>query len=255
MEFAGKWDFSKNPYANSIPTMPILTPDTPFDLVHVGKCGGSTIASELQTANFRFVRFHTQRPIARPETRYVVLARDPVARFVSAFNWRKHLYINGTLPRPQFDGPFSELRHRAEREFLFQFETANCLAEQLGTHGKHEVTAASSLLALIGHVPQGFDWYLSHLLEQIKANQIIGVICTERLTDDFEQLFGFHPKLEIHRIQSSQSTCISKEGRANLIREFHREYAVLGKLSLLAQKAGIRMSMRYDPICGAMPVI
>ena len=238
-----------------MPNQAPLTKTTPFDLVHVGKCGGSTVASELKAANFRFVRFHTQRPVARPETRYVVLARDPVERFVSAFNWRKHLYINGTLPRPQFDGPLSELRHRAEREFLFQFETANCLAEQLGTHGKHEVTATSSLLALIGHVPQGFDWYLSHLLEQIKACQIAGVICTERLADDFEHLFGSRPKLEIHRVPSSRSTWISKEGRANLIREFHREYAVLGKLSLMSQNAGFRMSMRYDPVCGAMPAI
>jgi hypothetical protein len=231
--------------------MSILSPDTPFHLVHIGKCGGSTVASELQAANFRFNHFHMQRPVARSETRYVILARDPVARFVSAFNWRKHLYINGTLPRPQFDGPLSELRHRPEREFLFRFEDANALAEQLGTHGIYEVTAASSLLALIGHVPQGFDWYLSHLLEQIKANQIVGVICTERLTDDFEHLFGFRPKLEIHRVESSQPTWISKEGRANLIREFHREYAVLHKLTLMARDAGVRMSMRYDPTNGA----
>lgn len=232
--------------------MPILTPETPFDLVHVGKCGGGTVASELRAANFRFEHFHSRRPMAAPGIRYLILARDPVARFVSAFNWRKHLCINGTLLRPQFDGPLSELRHRAEREFLFRFEDANSLAEQLGTQGIHEVTAASSLLALIGHVPQGFDWYLSHLLEQIKANQIAGVICTERLPDDFEHLFGFSPKQEIHRTESSQPTRISKEGRANLIREFHREYAVLHKLSLMARNAGVRMSMRYDPVRGAI---
>ena len=119
--------------------MPILTPDTPFDLVHVGKCGGSTVASELRAANFRFEHFHMRRPMAAPGIRYLILARDPVARFVSAFNWRKHLYSTGALPPTNCTGPLPELRHRAEREFLFQFESANALAEQLGTYGSTEV--------------------------------------------------------------------------------------------------------------------
>ena len=232
--------------------MPTLTPDTPFDLVHIGKCGGITVARELQAAHFQFRHFHWRRPIPATGIRYLILARDPVARFVSAFNWRKHLYANGTLPQPQFAGPLSELRHRPERDFLFHFKDANSLAEQLGTQGVHEVTNATSLLGLIGHVPQGFDWYLSHLLEQIKANQIAGVICTERLADDFDHIFGFRPKLEIHRIEPPQSTWISKEGRANLIREFHREYAALHKLMLMTQDAGVQMSMRYDPEHGAI---
>jgi hypothetical protein len=58
---------------------------------------------------------------------------------------------------------------------------------------------------------------------------------------------------EIHRLNSSPSTQVSEKGRANLAWEFQREYAVLNKLSLVAQKAGVRMSMRYDPACGAMP--
>lgn len=253
MDFASERDFSKFPFADLNLTMPILSPDTPFHLVHVGKCGGGSIASELRAAGFRFEHFHMQRPVAHPETRYLILARDPVARFVSAFNWRKHLYSTGVLPRANSTGPLSELRHRAEREFLFQFETANTLAEQLGADGTTKVSSASLLLALINHVPQGFDWYLGHLLEQIEPGQIAGVICTESLSGDFEHLFGFLPKQEIHRLNSSASTQVSEEGRANLAKEFHREYALLNKLSLLAQKAGIRMSMRYDPAFGAMP--
>jgi len=233
--------------------MPILTPDTPFDLVHVGKCGGSTIASELQAANFRFGHFHLQRPVARPETRYVILTRDPVARFVSAFHWRRHLYSTGALPPTNSTGPLSELRHRAEREFLFQFESANALAEQLGAEGSREVGPASTLLALIGHVPQGFDWYLGHLIGQIEPGQIAGVICTENLSGDFEHLFGFLPKQEINRLNSPPTPQVSEKGRANLAREFHKEYAVLHKLSLLAQTTGVRMSRRYDPVHGALP--
>lgn len=253
MEFACERDFSKFPFADLNLTMPILSPDTPFHFVHVGKCGGSSIASELRGAGFRFEHFHLQRPVVHPENRYLILARDPVARFVSAFHWRKHLYLKDAPPSANSKGPVSELRHRAEREFLSQFETANALAEQLGTDGPTEVSPASSLLALIGHVPQGFDWYLGHLIDQIEPWQVAGVICTENLSGDFEHLFGFLPEKEINRLNSSTSTQISAKGRANLAGEFHREYAVLNKLSLVAQKAGVRMSMRYDPVFGAMP--
>ena len=232
---------------------PVLTLETQFDLVHVGKCGGGTVRRALQAANFHFGHFHMRRPIARAEARYVILVRDPVARFVSAFNWRKHLYSTGVLPRVNTNGPLSELRHQAEREFLFLFESANALAEQLGADASSEVSPASALLSLIGHVPQGFDWYLGNLIEQIEPKQIVGIICTENLSGDFEHLFGFPPSEDQNRLNYTLGVQISEKGRANMVRECYKEYTVLHKLSLMAQSTGVPMSMRYDPVHGALP--
>jgi hypothetical protein len=233
--------------------MRILSPDMQFDVVHVGKCGGSTVCSELRAKNYRFGYYHMQRPIALPENRYVVLARDPVARFVSAFNWRKRLYLNGTLPPAQSNGPASELRHRTELEFLLLFENANALAEQINTDRTKDVGATLALMSLIGHVAQGFQWYLDPLLDNIKPDQIAGVICMERFSADFDTLFGFQPRLELNRRQAEEKIYISEKGRANLVREFKLEYSVLIKLSSMAAKSGAPMSMRYDPVLGAIP--
>jgi len=79
------------------------------------------------------------------------------------------------------------------------------------------------------------------------------VICTENLSGDFGYLFGFHLNQEINRLSSSPSTQVSEKGHASLAREFHREYAVQHKLSTLAHVADGRVSMRYDPVSGAMP--
>ncbi len=192
-----------------------------------------------------------RRPVARPGRSYVILARDPVARFVSAFNWRKHLYRTGALEPQAARDPISELRQRAEKEFLFQFEDANALAEELVLNGSYEIGAPSVLVGLIGHVPRGFHWYLGGLLEEIEPRQISGIICTEQLSGDFERVFGFRPTVELNVSKSKKSTVISPKGREHLAREFHFEYATLKKLSAMADEAGIPMSMRYDPGLGA----
>ena len=38
-----------------------------------------------------------------------------------------------------------------------------------------------------------------------------------------------------------------------MVRECYKEYTVLHKLSLMAQSTGVPMSMRYDPVHGALP--
>lgn len=234
--------------------MPRLTLETPFDLVHVGKCGGSTIVEELRARGFRFEHIHMRRPVVEAARRYVVLVRDPVARFVSAFNWRRHLLGNDLLPAARKQDPVARLRHSAEREFLRHFEDVNAFAEKLVQPEMYDVSAMSTLMALIGHVPQGFEWYLGDLAGRIQPSQLLGVICTERLADDCEAVFGFRPTAERNRLSGSQPAALSPAGRANLAREFEPEYRTLRRLADLARRAGVPMSVRYDPARGDVPV-
>lgn len=230
-----------------------LAPGTAFDLVHVGKCGGISVVEELRGRGFRFEHVHMRRPVAEPSRRYVVLVRDPVARFVSAFNWRRHLLGGDLLAAARDEDPLAKLRHRAEWEFLSRFEGAEDLAARLERTGNHEVSAAAALMQLVGHVPQGFAWYLDELLDRIEPGQLAGVIATERLADDFESLFGFRPVAERNRLQGPRAAGLSPRGRANLAREFTAEYRTLGRLADLARRAGVPLSLRYDPEHGAVP--
>jgi len=226
---------------------------TPFDLVHVGKCGGTSITEELRARDFHFEHVHLRRPVAEPGRRYVVLTRDPVARVVSAFNWRRHLLNEDLLPAAHGDDPIARLRHRAEREFSGAFDHANQLAESLVQRGEYEVSATATLMQLIGHVPQGFAWYLGDLLDRIEPGQLGGVIATERLMDDSEAVFGFRPTLELNRREAPPGSNLSAAGRANLAREFGAEYRILDRLADLACRAGVPSAIRYDPLHGAVP--
>jgi hypothetical protein len=233
--------------------MPRLTPETPFDLVHVGKCGGSSVVEELRQRGFAFEHVHMRRPRLAADRRYVVLVRDPVARFVSAFNWRHHLLAGDLLPAARTQDPIAQLRHRTEHEFLLHFDDVNAFAERLVHTGETEVSPLVALMQLIGHVPQGFAWYLDELLGWIEPSQLIGVIATERLADDFEGLFGFRPTAERNRLDASRATLLSPQGRANLAREFAGEYRTLGRLADVARRAGVAISMTYDADRGAVP--
>ena len=233
--------------------MPRLTSEEPFDLVHVGKCGGSSVVEELRGRGFQFEHFHMRRPLPVAGHRYVVLVRDPVARFVSAFNWRRHLLENDLLPAARKEDPIARLRHRCEAEFLRLFADADDFATRLVRGGRFDVSAIGTMMTLIGHVPQGFAWYLGGLLNQLEPGQLAGVIATERLGDDFERLFGFRPTAERNRLQASRGTGLSAAGRANLAREFAEEYCILERLAELAERAGVMMSVRYDPVAGAVP--
>lgn len=232
--------------------MPILRPDTHFNLVHVGKCGGGTIFAELQKKNYQFERYHMKRPIAHPESRYIFIVRDPLTRFVSAFNWRKRLYLSGMLPGNKHKSPAQEIRGRAEKEFLSLFKNVNDLAESLAAERRQGIYATSLLMNLIGHVSHGFCWYLDTLLDDIRPDQISGVICKETLSSDFQNLFGFQPILTLNRHQTTDETFLSDESRASLAREFHSEFILLEKLSSITSRAGIPMSTRYDPASGAI---
>jgi hypothetical protein len=232
----------------------MIGPAARFDLIHVGKCGGGSIVEELRARNYQFGHIHMQRPVAEAGRRYVILVRDPVARFVSAFNWRRHRLAHDPMPAARSDDPITRLRHRSERELLEAFEDANAFAERLVRTDGREVTSLTTMMALIGHVPQGFAWYLDHLLERIEPEQLAGVIATERLAADVERLFGFRPTAERNRHAAGRPPVLSPAGRANLAREFDSEYRTLSRLDQLASRAGAPMSIRYDPGRGAVPV-
>ena len=156
------------------------------------------------------------------------------------------------MPAARSDDPITRLRHRTERELLEAFEDANAFAERLVRSDGREVTSLTTMMALIGHVHQGFAWYLDHLLERIEPDQLAGVIATERLAADVERLFGFRPSVERNRHAASRPPALSAAGRANLAREFASEYRTLSRLGELARRAGVPMSVRYDPGRGAV---
>lgn len=223
----------------------MITPATTFDLVHVGKCGGTSAVTELRAKGFRFDHVHLRRPEYGPERRFVVLVRDPVARFVSAFNWRRHLIAEGSQAVPA--DPVGRLRQEAERSLLSLFTDSNAFAEALVPTPGYEVSPALTMMHVVGHVPQGFSWYLDGLLRRVDPGQLLGVVTQERFAADMERLFGFVPVARRNAHAGSTAPPLSPLGLANLTRLLAPEYETLAELATLARRAGKPMSVEYQP--------
>jgi len=218
-----------------------------FDLVHVGKCAGGTVASALRQAGYSFQQVHMRRPEVSRSRSYVVLVRDPVARFVSAFNWRRHRLSHDINRHDAQRDPIWRLKHQSEWAFVSMFESAGALAEQLVAGPGFDVSPAIELTNLIGHVRHGFAWYLGHLLGEIEPSQLLAVVCQERLEQDLLATFGIRPAVSRHHDYPRLSEELSPLARANLATFLSDEYRTLERLRRLADAAGVPISMDYQP--------
>ncbi len=234
---------------------PFLTNrDIGFDLIHVGKCAGSSLAAELGQRDYSFNHIHMSQPIVEQNRKIVVLVRDPVERFISAFNWRLYLLRNDRIASVD-DDQIGKLKRRLELEVLLNFEDVNHFTEQLPAPQNQDFCHINALMGLIGHAHEGFAWCLSNLIDQIKPDQLLGVIAQERFKQDTKALFGFTPKLTLNSNYPSHYQTLSARGRTNLAWALRADYQTLKALSGLADRAGTPMSVAYTPSIGAVPLV
>lgn len=186
-----------------------------------------------------------RRPDVCPSRSYVVLVRDPMSRFVSAFNWRRHRLSHDINPEDPQRDPIWRFKHQSERAVLSMFESVGALAEQLVNEPGIDVSPAIELMNLINHVRHGFAWYLGHLLDEIKPSQLLAVVCQERLEEDMLAVFGVRPTASLNRDYPRPSEELSPLARANLAKFLSEEYRTLAKLRRMADTAGVPMSVDY----------
>ncbi|MEL5879408.1 hypothetical protein [Cereibacter sphaeroides] len=158
----------------------------PYHLVHVGKCAGESVIRSLRPqvpdlhvyhvrdANLRLADAVLRRD---PSDIFIVLTRDPVARFVSAFEWDFH--------SKSIDGDGRRLRNEVWGRIFEAFRTANDLAEALTDPASdRRQLAFSAFTASKLHMQFDLGWYLPpHIAAELPAGRT-HLIRTERLGAD-----------------------------------------------------------------------
>jgi hypothetical protein len=142
---------------------------TPFTLIHVGKCGGTSVNHFFNKHRVVFKNVHVMKPQYTPNAKYVLLLRNPVQRFQSAFYWRQHLVSITKEQKHRFPGEYA----------LFQrYATV-----------QDYITEPPPSSAYIHHIHENLTYYLGDLLTRIKPDQILGVICLETIDEDMQRVF------------------------------------------------------------------
>lgn len=193
-------------------------------IVHIGKCGGSTVRTALKDSSFRksfknVHSVHTSQPPILQKSKYLILIRNPISRAISAFNYRHQIVIKENKGSRFFN----------ERKALLKYSSFNHLAENLYSDNELNMQAAQDYMS-IHHLHEGISFYLSELLRSIRKEQIIGVIATEALDEDLKNLCGLGGVHKLNQGKSKKSLTLSKLARKNLHKFLYDDYQCIEKL-------------------------
>ena len=174
--------------------------------IHIGKCGGGTVKRFLQNNHQRrqfWDWYHAKHTINNAKAKYIViLLRNPIERFISAFTWRfqqipvhleninKYIKNTGINKKNQEHYLFKKNKLRQELSMIKYFSTPNKLAESLSSNNEKLQKKAIDAMCFIGHLSKSINSYLGGLETLQKNNKrILGVIRTENLKNDFKVVY------------------------------------------------------------------
>jgi hypothetical protein len=204
----------------------------PLHVFHIGKTGGTalnlTLLAHDQESRYRLVfggHTLTLHDVPAGE-KFMFVIRDPLERFVSAFNGRLR------EDRPRYHYPW-----RDEEKVAFAvFKTPDQLATALSSADPEQRRQAEAAMHGIGHVNTPYSyWFDDDTSFDSRVSDVFFIGFTERLDDDFELLkpkLGLpaelrlpHDETNAHRTPAGFSTQLSDVGRTNLERWYARDIA------------------------------
>jgi Sulfotransferase family len=197
----------------------------PLNVLHIGKTGGTAlkhVLAENQEAS-RYQLLFRGHDVSLPDVPegelYMFLIRDPLSRFVSAFNGRLR------EDRPRYHYPWRD----EERVAFAIFKTPDQLAAALSSADAEERAQAEAAMHGIGHVNTPYtSWFPTEAAFRKRLDDLFFIGLQDRLDDDFELLrqklglpgdVGMPRDEEVaHKTPSGYDAQLSERGRANLER-------------------------------------
>ena len=178
---------------------------------------------------------HCEKVKFNSKEKYLLLLRNPVERFASAFYWRKFLLTAGL--------------EKNEKELLLyhKYPTLGSMCKSLYPEGgalnlklDGEINQIYHRSGHPSHTSMGIDYYIGDFVNECNKKNIIGVICTETLSEDLRRLFDVEatPGAWVKNNEQNKKP-LNKNHRTILKQYLRKHYAViekLNKLQLLSRK-------------------
>lgn len=200
-------------------------------LLHIGKTGGSALKHALRTgAKNKAIMLHKHDVHLRdiPEGEKIAFSiRDPVSRFVSAFNSRLR------KGQPLHNNEWTE----GEAEAFSHFSTPNELAEGLSSPSERVKQNARFAMANIYHVSHHLTDWLESVETLRDRKQDIGFIFLQQKLDHdfliFTERYGLSGQVSLpndpvasHRMPGGLDVDLSATGAANIADWYARDIAL-----------------------------
>jgi hypothetical protein len=145
--------------------------------IHVGKCGGKAIRNDMKEMGYKVA--HVNSDIVNLYNKwsiceYVAILRNPVDRFISAYNWEKK----------HTDSKYSYWERKVNKwsKFYEKYPTLNSLAKDMIDLNLFEKLELSGIQPQ-EHLYKDINYYLGKLM--IKRGRIMNQINLSIITDGF----------------------------------------------------------------------
>lgn len=188
--------------------------------IHIGKCGGSSVIEELKRKDIKFIEKHVDKVKFRKNKKYYIVIRNPISRFISAFDWRYKLVVEDGVQKDRFQG---------EKAILEKYKTVNNLAENIYNEGGKLVLNFKDDDFYIHHLKEDIDFYLGDLLKQCKKEDVIAVLATETLSDDIKENFDI--TLTSHLKKNKKNNALSSLALQNLNKYLKKDFDCIERLN------------------------
>ena len=174
--------------------------------IHIGKTGGSAIYKILTEKKINFIEYHNTQNY-NINKKFIIWVRNPLSRFVSAFNYLYYLVNYDCRNKKVCDisvdnclGPLiikHKIRHN--KKYIYDethdnlinfFQTPNYLARSL-TSNNPDIKAKALLLmnSTMTHIFKGIGWYLDNgKFIMFNKKKILFVGKQETMEEDIEGL-------------------------------------------------------------------
>lgn len=208
-------------------------------LIHIGKCGGSALRRGLQSSDqYKDIpTFHCKKPPFRKDLKYIIVARGPISRLVSAYRWRTLIVVKDGAQRKRYKGEYAA---------LLKYGSLNSLAEALYDEAGKSNPVAQKDIKCIEHIREDIAFHLSALLSKVSPGQIQAVLMQENLDEDIYRVFGYKNEHRVnHNLIRDSNEELSPKALRNLLRFFHKDYEMLMRLYCWEK-------IEHDVICRAI---
>ncbi len=173
-----------------------------ISFIHIGKTGGTTIQQLLRPKIIKYREYHLVKNYSF-KYKFIIWLRNPISRFVSAFNQSYYVVNVDISSIKSFDLSNclvpEQLKYKKNKKYVFSeyydnliklFDSPNDLAESLTSENPDKKSNAIKLMnSLEEHIFKGIGWYLDNG-DFVSKNydKILFVGKLETMKDDIDKL-------------------------------------------------------------------
>lgn len=197
--------------------------------IHIGKCGGSTVRTSISN----YVEIHLNKVKFSEKHNYIIVLRNPIDRFKSAFYYRK-------------------LRHKKshtkkylknETKIFSKVKNVYDFTENLFNYNIDEVNG-------IAHIGENISYYLEPIIEHLNKDNVKHIFTSHFLDEDLKNVNpNYKPKKLKDNSENKPTKKFSDLSLKNLNIFLEKDFEMIEKLNdkgLLTNQQYKILSRRTD---------